>query len=53
MLNSWQDLAWFIFIGTAIVWTLQYRSEVKEIKAFRHGYERGLKDGRSVRVESK
>ena len=53
MLNSWQDLAWFIFIGTAIVWTIQYRAEVREIKAFRKGYERGLKDGRGTRQVAK
>ena len=39
-----------IFIGClTIIWTIQYRAELKEIKAFRQGYERGLQDGRAER----
>ena len=39
-----------VFLGAVfIVWTVQYRGELKEIKAFRQGYERGLQDGRAER----
>ena len=53
MFNSWQDVAWLVFFGTAIAWTLLYRAEVKEIKAFQNGYKRGFEDGRTSRPIAK
>ena len=39
---------WILFLGfLGIVWTVQYRSEIKEVKAYRRGYARGLADGRT------
>jgi hypothetical protein len=41
-----------VFGSTAIVWTIMYRCEVREYKAFQRGYERGRTVGRAERAKS-
>ena len=48
MVNTMETAYWILFLGfLAILWTVQYRHELKEIKAYRRGYARGLADGRT------